>query len=84
MKIKIIKNKNINDFKSWTIWTCKESEFDWKYDQEEHCFIIEGNVVVESSNNTVNISAGDYVIFPRGLKCRWNVTKPVRKHYSFS
>jgi uncharacterized cupin superfamily protein len=23
------------------------------------------------------------VVFPKGLKCRWKVAKPVRKHYSF-
>ena len=83
MKIEIFKNKNLADFKPWPIWSCEKSEFDWEYSQEEHCFIIEGSVTVIGSDNTVEISKGDYVIFPKGLKCTWNVSKPIRKYYIF-
>ena len=83
MKIKIIKNKNIIDFNSWPIWECKPSKFDWKYEKEEHCFIIEGKVTVESKLNTVEIQSGDYVIFPKGLQCNWNVHASIKKHYTF-
>ena len=83
MKIEIIKNKNIEDYKNWSIWTCEPSKFDWEYDQEEHCYIIEGRVQVIGSENTVDIEPGDYVIFPKGLKCNWNVSEPIRKHYTF-
>ena len=79
----VIKNKKINDYKSWSIWTCEPSSFNWEYEQEEHCFIIEGNVVVEGLTNKVNILAGDYVIFPQGLKCSWNVSKTIKKYYTY-
>ena len=46
MKIKVIKNKKLSDFQSWPIWKCEPSKFDWEYTQEEHCFIIEGEVKV--------------------------------------
>ena len=68
----------------WPIWTCEISEFDWEYSDEEACLLLEGDVEVKTAFETVNFSTGDYVVFPRGLKCRWKVTKPVRKHYSFS
>ena len=83
MEIKVIKNKNISDFQSWPIWTCEPSTFDWKYDQEEHCFIIDGSVTVTSSNNTIKIISGDYVIFPKGLECVWKVHRSIKKHYIF-
>jgi len=83
MKIKILRNKHIDDFQSWPIWTCEESEFDWEYNQEEHCFIIEGSVTIIGIENTVKISKGDYVIFPKGLKCVWKVHQAIRKHYTF-
>jgi len=70
--------------KAWPIWTCGISEFDWEYDTQESCLLLGGDVEVKTDFETVNFSAGDYVVFPRGLKCRWKVTKPVRKHYSFS
>ena len=69
---------------SWPIWTCNVSEFDWEYDQQESCLLLEGEVEVASDNKAVTFGVGDFVVFPRGLKCRWKVIKPVRKHYSFS
>ncbi len=88
MKIKIIKlsgseiaEKNILQ---WPIWTCEVSEFDWEYSDEEACLLLEGEVEVSSEFETVRFSAGDYVVFPKGLKCRWKVMQPVRKHYSFN
>ena len=72
------------NIRSWPIWTCGVSEFDWEYSEKESCLLLEGDVEVISDFETINFSAGDYVIFPRGLKCRWNVIKPVRKHYRFS
>ena len=83
MKIKIIQNKNITDFISWAIWECQPSKFDWKYDREEHCYIIKGSVTVIGSKNTVNIQSGDYVIFPKGLKCTWVVHESIKKYYTF-
>ena len=69
MKIKIIKNTDIKDFQNWSIWTCPPSTFDWRYETEEHCYIVEGEVTVQNYGNTVDIVAGDYVIFPKGLDC---------------
>ena len=69
---------------SWPIWSCEISEFDWEYDQQESCLLLEGEVEVSTSLETVKFSAGDFVVFPKGLKCKWKVIMPVRKHYSFS
>ena len=83
MKIVIEKNKSIDDCNNWPLWSCEVSTFDWQYDKDEHCLVIEGEVTVVGSENTVKIVPGDYVIFPRGLKCTWEVHKPIRKHYTF-
>jgi len=69
--------------KSKPIWTCEVSEFDWHYDSEEVCLILEGEVTVRHGATSVRIAAGDYVVFPAGLSCVWNVTKPIKKHYIF-
>lgn len=69
---------------SWPIWSCDISEFDWEYSDEESCLLLEGEVEVKSELETVCISAGDFVVFPKGLRCRWKVTSPVKKHYSFN
>jgi len=72
------------EIKSWPIWSCEVSEFDWEYSELESCLLLEGEVEVSGNFETVKLGVGDYVVFPRGLKCRWKVTKPVRKHYSFN
>jgi uncharacterized protein len=69
---------------NWPIWTKEISRFDWHYDSEEACLILEGEVTVETGKGKYHIRAGDFVIFEKGLQCTWNVTKPVRKHYKFS
>ena len=83
MKIKVIKNKKLSDFQSWSIWRCEPSKFDWEYDQEEHCYVIEGHVTVIGKENTVEIKSGDYVVFPKGLQCNWEVHKTIKKYYTF-
>ena len=81
--IRILKNENINDFVHWSIWKCKVSKFDWHYEQEEHCFIIEGEASINIKNSIYIISQGDYVIFDKGLKCKWNILKDISKYYIF-
>jgi len=70
--------------KSWPIWTCAKSEFSWEYEETESCYLLEGEVEVISDFETVRFSSCDFVVFPKGLKCRWKVSAPVRKHYCFS
>ena len=85
IQIKKLTNNEIAKQKihTWPIWTCGVSEFDWEYDAQESCLLLDGEVEVKTDFETVSFSGGDYVVFPKGLKCRWKVTSPVRKHYSF-
>ncbi|MBW2449319.1 MAG: cupin domain-containing protein, partial [Deltaproteobacteria bacterium] len=54
------------------------------YDSTEECFLIEGKVVVETEDgNRVEFGKGDFVTFPKGLSCIWDIKVPVRKHYNF-
>jgi len=51
--------------------------------EQETCLILEGNAVVKTPEETVEFGAGDYVVFPEGLKCTWEIKKKIRKHYKF-
>jgi uncharacterized cupin superfamily protein len=75
--------REAEEMKSKPIWSCGVSEFDWFYDSEETCLIIEGEVIVSYDSKSVSFTKGDYVIFPKGLLCVWHVNKPVKKHYEF-
>lgn len=70
--------------RSWPIWTKETSKFDWFYDENESCYLLEGEVTVTTEDGqTVHFGKGDFVVFPEGLGCTWEITKPVRKHYNF-
>lgn len=68
----------------WSEWSCDISEFDWHYDQEEICYLFEGEVIVTTDIETVEINGGDLVTFPKGLDCKWKVEKAVKKVYKFN
>lgn len=69
---------------SWGVWEKGISHFDWMYNSTEVCYILEGKAEIETPTGVVNITAGDFVTFPQGLACHWNITSPIKKHYTFS
>ncbi len=70
--------------RSWPVWEKEVSRFDWHYDETEECYLLEGRVVVETEDGeSVEFGRGDFVTFPKGLSCVWDVREPVKKHYSF-
>jgi|GEM_PF-281119 len=68
---------------SWGIWEKEISRFDWHYDSVEECCLLKGKVAVETKDGKVEFGAGDFVTFPVGLSCVWDIKEPVRKHYNF-
>ncbi|SDL26133.1 cupin domain-containing protein [Halarsenatibacter silvermanii] len=69
------------EVKSWSVWEKEVSEFDWFYDEREVCYLLEGEVEVETEEGTVSFGKGDMVIFPEGLECVWRIKEDVKKHY---
>ncbi|MBN1938258.1 MAG: cupin domain-containing protein [Candidatus Aminicenantes bacterium] len=68
----------------WEIWTKEVSRFPWRYDEQEICYFLEGDVtVIPDGGEPVRIGKGDLVTFPKGLSCVWEVNAPVRKRYRF-
>lgn len=76
--------KNNLGINSWPVWEKEISRFDWTYSDTEHCYIIEGEINVETDDGTFSIKPGDFVTFEKGLSCIWDIKKPVKKHYSFT
>ena len=69
---------------SWPIWTKEPSRFDWSYDSIEECLFLEGEVTVETEDGkSASFGKGDFVTFPKGLYCTWDIKKAVKKHYNF-
>lgn len=77
---KAIEDRNI---RKWAVWQKEVSRFDWQYDSVEECYIIEGEVIVETGEGDFHIKPGDFVTFSKGLKCTWDIRKPIKKYYNF-
>ncbi|OGI45765.1 MAG: cupin [Candidatus Muproteobacteria bacterium RBG_16_65_34] len=68
----------------WPIWTKEVSRFPWTYEAKEICYFLEGEVIVTpEGGKPVTLRTGDFVTFPAGLSCTWDIREPVRKHYDF-
>ena len=75
-----LKNKGVFE---WPVWEKEESRFDWYYDSDEECYIIQGEVVVETKEGKYILKPGDFVTFKKGLECVWDIKSAVRKYYNF-
>ena len=69
---------------NWPIWKKEASTFPWTYDQQETCYILQGEVVVTpDGGEPVEIVRGDLVTFPKGMTCTWEIKQDIKKHYIF-
>ncbi len=69
----------------WGTWGCGVSTFPWTYDSSESCYLLAGKVTVIPSDGrkTVTFGKGDFVTFPAGMSCTWDVSEAVQKHFMF-
>mmetsp|Transcript_12251 Transcript_12251/g.23069 ORF Transcript_12251/g.23069 Transcript_12251/m.23069 type:complete len:93 (-) Transcript_12251:39-317(-) len=73
----------LRDVESWPTWECEASTFPWTYEENEEAYITEGEcVVTPSAGEPIEIKAGDFVTFPKGMSCVWDVKEPIKKHYN--
>jgi uncharacterized protein len=70
---------------SWGTWGCGVSKFPWTYGDSESCYLLAGKVTVTPTDGrtAVTFGKGDFVTFPAGMSCTWDVTEAVEKHYMF-
>ncbi len=69
---------------NWPTWEKEISEFTIDFDETEVAYVLEGEIIVTPVNGeSVHIKPGDLVSFHAGLDSRWQVVKPLRKHYSY-
>lgn len=65
-------------------WEGGPTKIPWSFKEEETMYLLEGKVKVsvEGSKGSFEIGGGDLVVFPKGMNITWEVTEPVKKHYS--
>jgi uncharacterized cupin superfamily protein len=69
---------------NWPTWEKEISEFTIDFDETEVAYVLEGEIIVTPvDGESVHIKPGDLVSFHAGLDSRWQVVKPLRKHYSY-
>jgi hypothetical protein len=70
---------------NWGTWGCGVSKFPWTYDENESCYLLAGQVTVTPTDGRkpVTFGKGDFVTFPAGMSCTWDVSEAVQKHFMF-
>jgi uncharacterized cupin superfamily protein len=71
--------------KTWTKWDSKSKKsFPYNYAAEERVLVLAGSAVLSPADGgaPVAIEAGDAVTFHKGFKCRWKITRRMKKHYA--
>jgi len=74
---------NQRGIRNWPVWEKEISRFDWSYNGDEECLILDGEVIVETGEGVFTIKKGDFVTFKSGLECTWDIKKPIKKYYNF-
>ena len=68
----------------WPIWKKEASKFPWSYPRTEVCYFLRGRVIVTpDGGEPQEVRRGDYVTFPAGMSCTWEILEDVEKHYTF-
>ena len=69
----------------WGTWGCEASKFPWSYESNESCYILKGKVTVTPTDDRkpVTVGEGDFVTFPAGMSCTWDVSEAIHKHFNF-
>lgn len=68
----------------WPTWSKEPSEFYWVYDNQERCLILRGKAeVTVDDDKKFNFGAGDWVVFPQGMECKWRIIEEIEKKYKF-
>ncbi len=73
----------LKGIRDWPVWEKEISRFPHTYEEEEWCYFLEGEVVIETTSGNYTLVPGDFVVFKNGLSCTWDIKQPVRKHYNF-
>ena len=71
--------------KTWTKWDSKSrKKFPYNYTAEEQVLILEGSAELTPDDGSppIVIGKGDQVTFHKGFKCKWKITKRMKKHYT--
>jgi len=68
--------------REWPTWSKEPSSFIWQFSEREVAYLIEGEVFVtpEGSTKRYRFKQGDLGYFEAGLRCKWEITKPLKKY----
>jgi uncharacterized cupin superfamily protein len=63
------------------VWRCEPCTFDYLFDSDEACFVLEGEASVEllDEGTVVDLRPGDIAYFASGTRAVWRVTSSFSK-----
>lgn len=74
-----------SEAKTWSKWDSKsQKRFPYNYKVEERVLVLVGSAILtpDGGGEAIHIGAGDAVTFHVGFKCKWEITKRMKKYYA--
>ena len=67
---------------TWQTWEKEPSTFIWRFPELETAYVLQGELLItpDGSTESTLIKKGDLVTFAPGLRCKWEVRQPFKKH----
>lgn len=57
------------------------SKFNWRYEDDETIYVIEGKVHIEHAGGAFTLEPGDSAFFPAGVTATWTVPERIKKTF---
>ena len=65
------------------VWQCNASRFNWVHEGDDFVVLLEGEVLVtEEGGDAYTLRAGDFGLFPVGMKTTWQIDEFVKKIFT--
>ena len=74
-----------SEAKTLSTWDSQsQKRFPYNYTVEERVLVLAGSAILtpDGGGDAIHIGAGDAVTFHPGFKCKWQITKRMKKHYA--
>lgn len=68
---------------SWATGEYDEEKLEVFYNKTEMCYIVSGEATIVTEFESVIVKTGDFITFPAGLECIWDVDTKIHRRYIF-
>ncbi len=84
--VKHLSDAEVNRLKisSWEVWEHDAIKADWKVEEQETFYVLEGEVNITVGEKTFCVKKNMLASLPKDLECVWEIPKYIKKMYKLN